>query len=976
MIPAAQVQLSDGLSWPSISFAILVAALMLSSFVLWRRYLSRQLLLQRIAELEALSGAGRSLVAAELDLTALCELIATEAEKIIDAGTFQTGIFDDDWYRILFWRINGTIQETPRNFNLRDHGGVVGWMRDSKQPLLVHDFAKEMDKLPAVPRYISETPPRSAIFIPLISGEDVIGIVAAQNRQPNRFNEEDLRRLMILANQAAAAIAHAKLYAKERNRAAQLELVGKIARQIDSVQEPEEIFDQVVQLIQSTFGFHPVSIFLCDAENGELVMQASSHQQLSDLCVRIPSGHGLIGTAVSQQTTLLSNNTPEDDRFLAQIPTLAASNIPTTRSEIAIPLVANGEVLGVLDVQSERLGAFTPAQRVTLQTLGTEVAIAIDKTKQLTRQREQAWLSTAQLQIADAIWRSADLDEMAAAVSRLTAMLIGVPVCGLLLWEDEPEQYRLTGLHTEHGSGWLPEPVTIAIGDWHALDAVHIGQETITTPQIPKWLRPHLPKRTRRLTLVPMSTAVQTSGILITTEIQAEPTDQIERHLLQRRYELLNNIAQQMAQAIESTQLRIAQQEEAWVNTALLQVAEAVNSLIDLNEILHTIVRLVPMLVGVRSTLILIWDEEHAVFHAGPSYGVNEMGRGLLESLAIDRDELETMMPQTVDTAVPTGTSYKLTLPHWLRQAFGTPVAHIFPLNARGELVGMMIVGMDQKDGRFITTRRLNILNGIAHQAATAVVNNQLYKESAERSRLAQELDVAHNIQASLIPHGSPHIPSCTVASFWQAARQVSGDFYDFIPLTDTTWGIVIADVADKGIPAALFMAMSRTIIRTIAYNRVHPAETLIRVNQIIDSEAQSDLFVTVFYAVFDAHKRTLTYANGGHNPPLLIHPDGTFIELSGDGIALGVLPDVTIQENHIRLHPGDVLIFYTDGVTEAMNEDYDEFGTSRLQVAARRMRHRHAKDIMHAITHAVNEHAGDTPQFDDITLVVLKADE
>ncbi|KAA3665053.1 MAG: GAF domain-containing protein [Chloroflexi bacterium] len=973
---AAQVQLSDGLPWPSISFAILVAALMLSAFVLWRRYLSRQQLLQRIAEFEALSAAGRAIVAAELDLTALCELIATEAEKVIDASTFQTAVFDDNWYRILFWRINGVIQETPRNFNLQERGGMVGWIRESKQPLLVRDFAKEMDKLPAVPRYISETPPRSAIFIPLISGEDVIGIVAAQNQQPKRFNEEDLRRLMILANQAAAAIAHAKLYAKEQNRAAQLELVGKIARQIDSVQEPEEIFEQVVQLVHTIFGFHPVSIFLCDAESGELVMQASSHQQLSEICARIPAGRGLVGTAVLNQTTLISNNIQDDKRFLAQIPTLPLSDISTTRSEIAIPLLANGEVLGILDVQSERLGAFTPAQEATLQTLGAEVAIAIDKTKQLTRQREQAWLSTAQLQIADAIWRSEDLEEMATAVSRLTAMLIGVPFVCLLLWEDEPEQYQLTGLHTEHGSGWLPEPVTISIGSWHALDAVHIGQETITTPQIPGWLHPHLPKGTMRLTLVPMNTAVQTSGILVTTEIKVESSDQIEQHTLQKRHELLNNIARQTAQAIESSQLRIAQQEEAWVNTALLQVAEAVNSLIDLNEILNTIVRLVPMLVGVRSTLILIWDEDRSIFHAGPSYGVNEMGRGLLESLAIDRDELERMMPQTVETSVPTGTSYKLTLPHWLQQAFGTDNAHIFPLHARGELVGMMIVGIDEENGRFISTRRLNILNGIAHQAATAVVNNQLYKESAERGRLAQELDVARNIQSSLIPPGSPHIPGCSVASFWQAARQVSGDFYDFIELPDHKWGIVIADVADKGIPAALFMAMSRTIIRTIAHNRMHPSETLIRVNQIIDSEAQSDLFVTVFYAVLDPQKHTLTYANGGHNPPILLRQNGDIELLRGDGMALGIIPDVTIAESSVRLHHGDTLIFYTDGVTEAMNEDYDEFSMGRLQVTASRFRHRQAENIMHAITHAVNDHAGDTPQFDDITLVVLKMDE
>ncbi|MFQ5421946.1 MAG: GAF domain-containing protein, partial [Anaerolineae bacterium] len=504
MVPA-QVQFLDDLSWPSLSFAILVAALLMSAFVLWRRYLSRRMLLQRVDELEALSGAGRAIVAAELDLAALCELIATEAGKVIDAGTFQIGIFDDALYRILFWRINGRIQDTPHTFDLSENSGVIGWVRETRQPLLVRDFQQEMDSLPAAPRYISQTPPRSAIFIPLVSGEDVIGIIAAQHQQPHRFSEEELRRLMILANQAAAAIAHAQLFAQEQKRAAQLALVGKIARRINSIQEPDEIFDQVVHLTQETFGFHPVSIFLCDPENGTLIMEASTHLRLSDLCPRVPVGHGLVGTAVTTQQTLISNNTREDDRFVAQIPSVAESDITQTHSEMVVPLLVNGQVLGVLDVQSDRLGAFTLAQQDTLEALGAEVAIALDKTRQLTLQREQAWMSTAQLQIADAIGRSNDLDELTTAVSRLTAMLIGVPFCALLLWEDELEQYLPAGLHSAHNRDRDHEPPAILIGEWHALDAVHVGQETITTPQIPAWIARHLPHSTNEISLVPMS---------------------------------------------------------------------------------------------------------------------------------------------------------------------------------------------------------------------------------------------------------------------------------------------------------------------------------------------------------------------------------------------------------------------------------------------------------------------------------------
>jgi serine phosphatase RsbU (regulator of sigma subunit) len=410
-----------------------------------------------------------------------------------------------------------------------------------------------------------------------------------------------------------------------------------------------------------------------------------------------------------------------------------------------------------------------------------------------------------------------------------------------------------------------------------------------------------------------------------------------------------------------------------------LKEAEAVNSLVDLNEILDTIVRLVPMLVGVDAVLILVWDETRRVFYPGPTYGVSPMGRGLIDTLNIDDEEFMRMTPElgNMETAVdraPTLSYYPVRITGWLRTILNNASAAFnFPLIARGQLVGAMIVGRAEYDPAHFSVRRLNILNGIAQQAATAVVNNHLYRESAERLRLQQELDVAHKIQASFLPDKQPDVPGCSVASFWQAARQVSGDFYDFLPLSGGRWGIVIADVADKGVPAALFMALSRTILRTVAFTRGDPAQVLIRTNEIIGKEARSDLFVTIFYGVWDPTGERFIYANAGHNPPLLMRPNGRFSELPGHGIALGVLPEIEMNNYAIQLRPGETLIFYTDGVTEALNEDYDEFGMERLRLAASSASRFNAPGIVGRITDSIRDHAGDTPQFDDITLIVMK---
>lgn len=949
-------------SWQALTLIILMLALLLSSYVLYQRYQSRRRLVERVAELEALSLAGRALVESELDLEALCKLIAHEAGKIIDNRTFQVGLFEESEYIIMYWHINNVRQETPQTFDLNENSGLVGWVRQNRQSLLINDFLEEMDRLPAKPRYISNSPPRSAIFLPLISGDEVKGIVAAQHHLPNQFSFEDLRRLTIFANQAASAIANAQLFAKEQERAAHLELVSRLARDLNRFLTIDALLEQVVELTKQTFGFEPVSIFLID-QIGRIKLVASSSERLTQANIMIPAKQGLVGTAVATGETVLSNRARLDERFVLQISNPPQDAFQNTRSEIVIPLIIDNVTLGALDIQSPIEDAFHAGDRLTLESLGAEVAVAIDRVRRIDEEQEQAWLTTAQLQVARTISQNPELDELITAVTRLTGLLTGTTTCIVLQWKESTESYQWRGGYYDTPPHQPKPPGQIRLGEWAALDAVHIGQEPLATHHIPRWLTPLLPPEYPSVTLTPLLGVNQQVGIMLTTPL---PTPEGGGG---RTMELLARICEQVGQAIDTAVLRIAQQEEAWVNTVLLQVAEAVNSRIELLEILDTIVRLVPMLVGVESTLVLIWDPQQECFRVGPNYGLNELGLGVIDTLAITLPELNRLLIRHEDDRH--GVSYyQLNMPHWLKKAVITDYALAFPLNARGNLVGLLVVGTQDNN---LGQRRLNILNGIAHQAATAVVNNQLYLESAERSRLEQELNVARNIQTSLIPATNPAIPACEIAAYWQAARQVSGDFYDFLSLANDRYGIVIADVADKGVPAALFMALSRTVLRTVAFNRKNPADTLIRVNQILDKDAQTDLFVTMFYAIWHPDTFELVYANGGHNPPLLIESSGKCRELDSDGIALGVLPEVRIESARVRLHPGDTIIFYTDGVTEAMNEAYDEFELDRLIDTALSVRHLDAPTIVATIRQRIEQHVGNTAQSDDITLLVMK---
>lgn len=978
-----------------------------------RRRRSRQYLMERVAELEALSAAGRALLATELDLDALCTLIAHQAGQVIDNRTFQLGLFNEGYYEIHHWTIDGVEQPVPQCFPLDPDSsepaastGLVGWVRDTRQPLLVRDFTREMDKLPARPTYASESPPRSALFLPLMSGDKAIGLLAAQSHLPNHFSEQDLRRLTILGNQAAAAIANAQLFAQERMRAAHLELVTQIAQQVNAVEEVDEIFEEVVTLTRQTFGFHPVSVFGVVPGSDEVLIRASTIPELNPephsidtsqnpaevryWPVRLSVGQGIVGAAAATRKTIVANSVNDDSRFLPTLDHLPADLNQDTQAEIAIPLMIGNELLGVLDVQSPQIGAFGSTEQVVLDALAAEVATAIYKGQQLAREQEQAWITTAQLQVAEAISRHDDLGEMLTAVALLVPILVGVSACGYLLWDEDGEAYY--GVVLVDGAGdeqeWFHR-IKLSIGHWGALDAMHVGGDMLASSQVPDWLRTSSGSPSTKIDCLQLHPLMSSQGRHLGTMIVGFVTDSgcdgitpdtpRVGSATPRQTELIHNIARQTAQALESAHLRTAQQEEAWVNTALLQVAEAVNRLIDLNEILDTIVRLVPMLVGVDSVFILVWNEDRQIFQAGPSYGVSVMGRGLVETLEIDRDEFLAMSPQLAaefnSPRLPGSTYYPLRVPTWLETVLNTSTAYNFPLIARGRLVGAKIIGVQQHrlGSSPFSSRRISILNGIAQQAATAVVNNHLYRESADRARMQQELDVARTIQASFLPDGSPDIPGCSVATMWRAARQVGGDFYDFLPLDDDKWGIVIADVADKGVPAALFMALSRTILRTVAFNREDPAHVLMRTNEIIGREAKSDLFVTVFYGIWDPATERLTYANAGHNPPLLMQPNGAFHALQGHGLALGILPEAQMKSYAVQLRPGDTVLLYTDGVTEALNEDFDEFGLERLRVAARAAARRPATDIIRHITDSIADHAGETPQFDDMTLIVIK---
>ena len=256
------------------------------------------------------------------------------------------------------------------------------------------------------------------------------------------------------------------------------------------------------------------------------------------------------------------------------------------------------------------------------------------------------------------------------------------------------------------------------------------------------------------------------------------------------------------------------------------------------------------------------------------------------------------------------------------------------PLVSQGELVGLLNLGPRLSEQDYSTDDR-GLLNTLATQSAPAVRVAQLVQDqqtqARENERIQHELRVAQLIQKTLLPKDLPALPGWKVNAYYQAARQVGGEFYDFIYLDDGRLGLVIGDVTDKGVPAALLMATTRSVLRAVAQRVVKPGQVLERVNEIIYQDIPPKMFVTCLYALLEPETGQLLYANAGHDLPYHRHQMGGVTELRATGMPLGLMPGMKYEEKETTLAHGEIILFHSDGIVEAHNSDRGMYGFPRL---------------------------------------------
>lgn len=848
--------------------------------------------------------------------------------------------------------------------------GLIGSAAASGKVINVSDVGSDaryrfMKPLPAT---------RSEVVIPLKLDDRVLGVLDIQSDRPEAFHPNDLLVLEALADNVARAIESARLYSDLRRRADQLTFLADVSRSVSSTLELEKTMEDTARLVHERFGYQHVSLFTVHPNRRLIEYEAGSGQRsqaLRGYSIPLDDDRGIIPWVGREGKTVLAND-------VAHEPLYRSSPLPprNTRSEMAIPLVYGTRVLGVLDIQSERRNAFTEDDRLMFEAVASTIAASIRNADLYRSEQWRRQVADSLREVAGLLSRHIGVEEALRAL--LTELERNLPVEVSAIWLIDHRGLYLAAVHgadaeaIEQAQINSPDLVTMM------QEMLRSGKAVVRQPSDPMWptgLAAGLPTDHSSL-VVPMRVGDQAVGLIALA------------HRERGRYgheasAMVETFASYAAVAIENSRLYDAAQEQAYASAALLQVAQAAASPVELDEVLSTIMRILPILLGVSSAALYGWDAARRCYVPRAEFGLKEAARSEIWNRELPEGEFRLLDearnqgaamacavdrpgdPQSWTAFEPAGQPDD-------RLLRGRRLLISVPVIIKNDALGVLLVEEGSSAGKF-RARRLEIIQGISQQIAMAMQNDLLQNQTVLRERLETEARLARQVQKTFIPEVLPTRRGWELAARWETARQVGGDFYDIIELAHGRLGMLVADVADKGMPAALFMALTRTLFRAAVSESDSPAQVLRRMNELLLPDTGQGMFVTAVYAVLDPQSGELTYANAGHNPPVWMRAQGSVEKLSRTMIALGVLDSPTVTQRTITIQPGESVLLYTDGLTEAFSPQGEFFGESRLLEIVGATLPPSAEGLIAALQSQLLDFVGLEGLADDLTMLALR---
>jgi serine phosphatase RsbU (regulator of sigma subunit)/putative methionine-R-sulfoxide reductase with GAF domain len=931
-----------------------------------------------------------------LDLEELLARIVNLIHERFDIPFVHLYTLDPIQEKIMFRAGSGEraarFQQAQVTYYLSSQKGIIPWVARNAQTMRIEDVKENQlyqDNL------LNKNNTGSELAIPLIFGGEVLGVLDIQSDKRYAFTQDDQQLMETLADNVAIAIRNAKLYRSEKWRRQVAESLRDVAGLLSDNTALQDVLDAILTELHKNLPCDIAGIWLWDSETTDDSMRGqelrlAAYQTAGDF----PSEH--LGNLRLKPDAWVQKALDQEEPTIRRMedpigPIGSLFQLDETYSAIAAPLHTGDEILGMLTLIHHTPGRYGLESQKITSAFASYAAIAIENTRLYETSQEQAWISTILLQVAQATQSQTTISELVETIVRLTPLVVGVKGCALFLKDPDSDVFSL---HAMYGVDKGAEEINLQ--QPMPLPNAPIFDELILT-QVPLFIRDpaedlNLPgefsemMQDNVLVLLPLIARSEMLGAFLLVNDSEVSTSESQSLLSDERLGIIQGITQQTAIAVENIRLLEAKQEEAYVSNVLLQVAQAVVNSAELDDTLDSIVHIMPILVGIDSSLIYRWDKSEDVFKVTQAYTKTTTDEDQLIGNTYNPDDfpmLETVFKNNrpivypfVETTLPPE-DWDLVLPDE-GQVDPTPVLQSryplllgFPLSVKEENYGVLLA--QDKNYSSNRERRFELLWGIAQQASLAIQNDLLNKEMMDRQRLEREFQLAREIQQTFLPDRMPDMPGWEMDVRWHTARQVGGDFYDYFILPDGRLAFVIADVSNKGLAASLYMTVTRTLIRAAASESSSPARTLERVNDLLLMNSEVGLFVTTFYGILDLSSGQLIYTNAGHNPPVLIdHHQEKARELKKGGIALGALDDIHLTQNQVMIQPGDCLVLYTDGVTEAFDEHDQMYGDERLMQVLSRTTGKDAHTVLEILEEDLAAFRDEAPLSDDTTLLAI----
>jgi phosphoserine phosphatase RsbU/P len=827
---------------------------------------------------------------------------------------------------------------------------------------------------------------KSEMTIPLKFGEEVLGILDLQSNEIDKFSQSQLDLFEGLASGIALSIRNATLFRTEKWRRKVAEIFKDAAGLLSSNLALDALLERILAQLENTLPCDASAIWLLDDIKEEDIEKRTLHlsavrgvnrKQVIKSREESDAVRQFLDIAIAGKQPV--TRTPADPYG----PLGSAGNFPPEYSSIAVPLFSGEEVIGVLTMAHHAGGRYGSESTMIASTFASYAAVAIENARLYSRAQEDAWSSTVLLQVAEAIQSLTNTEELLSTMIRLTPLLVGINQCAIFLkMPIEPS------FHLDAWYGFVPAEEQKVLRDDQLIaflkmnltqkpvfitdPAIELGMSSLTFDPV-----------TGTMVLIPLiSHGEILGGFLVSHDSLGEFG--IRNVFNDQTLAILQGVARQTSIALENIRLLESRQEEAYITAVLLQVAQAVVSQNRLDDILDTIVHLMPILVGVDTCVIYLKDEKTSHFIASKALAPtraetnellsqtyapgdfplldNLMAGDLLLSCPIEDPHISPVDWKKL-VCIETSEIAHSTNKNWL---LGVPLA------IKGIVYGALVAKETNVLPEF-HNKRIELIRGVAQQTTLAIQNEKLKQEMVGRERMEREFQLARQIQQTFLPEILPQPKSWEIDRRWQTAREVGGDFYDVFETRDHRIALVIADVADKGLPAALYMTVTRTLIRATAQSMTSPGKILERVNELLESESRNGMFVTAFLAMLNPKNGEVEYANAGHNLPLIIRKDQHEIErLLKDGIALGVVPNAVYKDNRVILNSNDSLLLYTDGVTEAFSSTGEIYSEPLLVEALLNSDYAHASDLLTGIEQLIDTFRNGEPPSDDLTMIAV----